>query len=151
MSSRDSNRLGADEAPGLSVFRPKWLEDGARAEALAADWLAEKGYNLIARGWRPLGPRAEVDIVAEMGDTIVFVEVRYRRDASWGEPFETVGAAKQRRIVKAAMEFLTKLKRADRNIRFDVVSITGGPMGPTIAHIEDAFDADIGGDYAPYL
>lgn len=79
--------------------------------------------------------QGELDLVMRQGRTVVFVEVKSRGGEAFGRPEEFVTAAKQRRIVKAALEFLKGEKLTSAPLRFDVVSI--GPRG--LEHIENAF------------
>ena len=60
------------------------------------------------------------------GESLVFVEVRYRRESSMPDAIESVGPAKRRRLVRAAMQFLARFEQhAERPVRFDVVAIDG--------------------------
>jgi putative endonuclease len=106
---------------------------GAVAEARAAQFLQRKGYRIIERNWCCRG--GEIDLVCEDGGTIVFVEVRARRDDRHGAPVETVRDLKRRRLVRAAELYLAASGRSDVACRFDVVAI----VGDTVEHIENAF------------
>lgn len=112
---------------------------GDAGEEAAAELLRGQGYRIVARQHRCR--RGEVDLVAEKGDLLVFVEVRTRATAAFGAPEETVGAAKQRRILAAAQDFLARRRGPERAARFDVVAVLDGPDGPTLTHYENAFDA----------
>ncbi|TMA21226.1 MAG: YraN family protein [Deltaproteobacteria bacterium] len=112
---------------------------GDAGEKAAEDWLARDGYRVVARKHRC--PRGEVDLVVERGDLLVFVEVRTRATALFGGPEETVGAAKQRRIVRAARDFLARWRGPPRGARFDVVAVIDRPGAPQLTHIPNAFDA----------
>jgi putative endonuclease len=83
-----------------------------------------------------------VDLVAERGDLLIFVEVRTRATAAFGAPEETVGFAKRRRIVAAARDYLARWRGPERGARFDVVAVVDGPNGPRLTHFENAFDAE---------
>lgn len=103
---------------------------GDAAEALALAHLRRHGLVEVARNYRVAGgPHArggEVDlIVRERDGTLVFVEVRARRDASHGGAAASVGAAKQRRIVHAAQHYLLRCA-SPPPCRFDVVAVEGG-------------------------
>ena len=69
---------------------------GLEMERRAADWLASHGLRLVDANQH--ARRGEIDLIMRDGDTLVFIEVRHRRDARHGHPFETVTAAKQRRL-----------------------------------------------------
>jgi putative endonuclease len=98
---------------------------GARAEDLCAELLRRAGLRVLARNWRCR--HGEIDLVAEDGGTLVFAEVRYRRDQRYGGAAESVTAAKQARLVAAARLYL--MRRPDADCRFDVLlldSLEGG-------------------------
>jgi putative endonuclease len=112
---------------------------GDAGEKAAEDVLAREGYRVVARKHRC--PRGEVDLVLERGELLVFVEVRTRATALFGGPEETVGFEKQRRVVRAARDFLARWRGPPRGARFDVVAVLDRPEGPLISHIPNAFDA----------
>jgi putative endonuclease len=90
---------------------------GTRAEDLCAELLQRAGLRILARNWRcRLG---EIDLVAEEGATLVFAEVRLRRDASHGGAAESITAAKRSRLLAAARLYLAG--RAAVDCRFDVL------------------------------
>lgn len=114
---------------------------GREAEALAAAFLAERGFEILDRNHAI--PRGEVDLVCRDGDVLCFVEVRSRGSEAQGGPEETVGRRKARRVVAAATDWALRHGGLDRLIRFDVVAVTavdGAP--PRIEHFPAAFDAD---------
>ena len=112
---------------------------GDLGEQAAEDLLAQRGYRIVARKHRC--PRGEVDLVAEQGDLLVFVEVRTRATAAFGAPEETVGDRKQQRLVRAARDFLARWRGPPRGARFDVVAVVDDPSGPRLTHFPGAFDA----------
>ncbi len=115
---------------------------GDAGEGLALSYLQRQGLVLVQRNYRVArGPRArggEVDLVMRdpRDGTLVFVEVRARRDASHGGAAASVGTAKQRRIVLAARHFLMRLP-SPPPCRFDVIAIDG----EQVAWLRAAFDA----------
>lgn len=114
---------------------------GDAAEQRALDHLQRQGLRLVCRNYRLAGgPRvraAEIDLILRERDgTLVFVEVRSRRDAAHGGAAASVGAAKQRRIVRAAQHYLLRLAEPPP-CRFDVVAIDGAQL----QWIRAAFDA----------
>ncbi|HEY3356321.1 MAG TPA: YraN family protein [Polyangia bacterium] len=112
---------------------------GVHAERLAADHLLAHGYRILTRNYRTRG--GELDLVAQDGDTIVFVEVRARTRADLGEPFETIGPTKQRRVARAAETWLVAHGATRAPARFDVVSILLAPgAAPAIELIQNAFE-----------
>jgi putative endonuclease len=90
---------------------------GARAEDLCAEFLRRAGLRVVARNWRCR--HGEIDLVAEERGTLVFAEVRFRRDARFGGAAESVTAAKQARLAAAARLYL--MRRPDADCRFDVL------------------------------
>lgn len=111
------------------------LSDGHAAEALAARHLERHGLRILARNFRCRG--GEIDLVCEDGRTLVFVEVRRRRDARHGGAAESITAAKQARIVLAARHYLAGGR--ERPCRFDALLIDGEPA--RIEWLRDAFRA----------
>ncbi|ADO71854.1 YraN family protein [Stigmatella aurantiaca] len=112
---------------------------GNEAEAMAARFLEQRGYRIRARNFRCR--YGELDVVAEHGETVCFVEVRMRSSAVWGDPSHTVSVAKQRRVVKAALHYLFAHELRDRMMRFDVISVVGHGEQAHVEHLPDAFDA----------
>jgi putative endonuclease len=93
---------------------------GQRGEGLAAAHLEERGYVVRERNWRcPVG---EVDIVAEDGGCLVFVEVRTRRGRAYGTPEESVTPTKQAKLVEVAQTYLQE-HDWDGDWRIDVVAV----------------------------
>ena len=121
-------------------MRPVRQRLGELGENAAAELLRTRGYRIVARNHRcRLG---EVDLIAEKGELLVFVEVRTRASASFGGPEETVHGRKQRRVVAAARDFLARRRGPERALRFDVVAVIDGARGPTLTHYENAFMAE---------
>jgi putative endonuclease len=113
---------------------------GKRGERLAATWLKKRRYKIVARSAKELG--GEIDLVARLAATWVFVEVKTRTSADLGEPWEAVGAVKEKRIAQAARLFLHRRKIRDVPIRFDVISIVWPKdvaSEPEVVHYPDAF------------
>jgi putative endonuclease len=109
---------------------------GEKGETLAVALLRKKGYSVLAANWR--SGKNELDIVARIGDTMVFVEVKTRATDFFGEPSKAVSRAKQKRTIEAANQYLQK-HELDLEARFDVVSIVTFGSKTKIEHIEDAF------------
>lgn len=107
---------------------------GSRYEAMAAAFLEERGLRVLARNYRcRLG---EADLVCREGAVLVFVEVKYRRDASCGLPQEAVTPLKQRRLRDTARFYLLAHGLSQETVcRFDVVAI----LGQQLEWISDAF------------
>lgn len=78
---------------------------------------------LITQNWNCRG--GELDLVMLDGDTVVFVEVRYRRHAAWGGALESVDARKRQRLALAAEQFLQRESGWRKHpCRFDVVALS---------------------------
>ena len=116
--------------------RAKRAQLGVRAEDLCADLLRKAGLRLLARNWRCR--HGEIDLVAEEGGTLVFAEVRYRRDARFGGAAESVTSAKQGRLIAAARLYL--MRRPEADCRFDVLLLDSLESG-RIRWIRNAFTA----------
>lgn len=114
---------------------------GKLGEDLATVELWHQGYAILARRYRTR--YGEIDIVAQDGDTIVFVEVKARRNDRFGTAAESVTPWKQRRIAAMALDYLAWSDRLESPCRFDVVAIDGvGTDKVTIQHIKSAFCAE---------
>ncbi len=107
----------------------KWGED------LAADYLQRKGYTIIERDWK--SGKRDLDIIAQDGDVIVFVEVKTRRNRLYGEPEESVDYHKLQNLQQAISHYV-KFKHIRQEIRFDIISVVG-TIGsePDIQHIQN--------------
>jgi putative endonuclease len=114
------------------------ISTGKRGEELAAAYLAKAGYRIIERNYRCFF--GEIDIVAEEGETLVFVEVKSRRSAAYGDPQLAVGREKQKKISRIAMNYLTERHWCHRPARFDVVAVKMLPGQVQIELIQDAFE-----------
>ncbi len=110
---------------------------GDRGEDMAVRYLRGKGYGILRRNYT--APVGEIDIVARDGQTVVFVEVKARRDGRFGLPAEAVGYRKRQKLRAVALHYLAGLK-AQPPARFDIVGIVVGEGGESIEHIEDAFE-----------
>jgi putative endonuclease len=118
-------------------------DDGRRGtggEDLACQHLVGQGFVILERNYRCRA--GEIDIVARDGETLVFVEVKERADASHGGAVEAVTGPKRRRVIRAAQHWAAVHRESESRVRFDVVAIDWGPDGPTIRHERDAFDAE---------
>ncbi|MGN0161217.1 MAG: YraN family protein [Lachnospiraceae bacterium] len=106
---------------------------GSAMESIAANYLEKQGYTILERNYRcKLG---EIDLIGMDGSYYVFIEVKFRKDASFGEPFEAVDVKKQKRIRKACSWYLMEKRLVDVPVRFDVVGI----LGEDITLLKNAF------------
>ncbi len=108
-------------------------EIGNIGEDIACKYLESKNYKILERNFRCRS--GEIDIIALDGDYIVFIEVKYRKDNSFGLPRESINYYKQRNISKVASYYLLTKNAFHKNCRFDVVEV----MGEQIEIIQNAF------------
>lgn len=112
---------------------------GKLGEDSATIFLEAAGYKIIARNFRIRS--AEIDIIAQRDDVIVFVEVKARSNIRHGLPSEAVNLRKQKKIIEAAGVFLQDENFCDCACRFDVVEVyLRGECVEEINHIENAFE-----------
>lgn len=114
---------------------------GLEYEDLAAQYLEKQGLKILTRNYQcRLG---ELDIVAENKEFLIFIEVKYRKNNRFGEPFAFVDAKKQRRLIKAALHYCqSKGFGEQRAMRFDVVSIQPQDTQIDIQWLKNAFTTD---------
>ena len=111
---------------------------GKWGEGVAGRFLQEKGYVLLETNYRCRW--GEVDIVAQDGEELVFVEVRTRRGVEFGTPEESVTAAKARKLVATAQEFLQEHDQVNAGWRIDLIAIRldGDRRVQDITHLRHA-------------
>jgi len=114
-------------------------ETGRRAEAAACRYLEGQGLQLLERNYAC--PQGEIDLIMRHAETLVFVEVRYRRDGRFGDGMASVDRRKQARLAASAAHYLQQHPRAARRpCRFDVVALSGGEQGRArVNWVADAF------------
>jgi putative endonuclease len=113
---------------------------GAAGEERAASWLAARGWVVRERNFR--APSGEIDIIAEKGGEVAFVEVKAWAAMPEAELEHAIDRRKQQRIVRTARYYLSRQPRlAEMRLRFDVVFIDAGTS--RIRHIENAFNGGI--------
>lgn len=111
---------------------------GKTGEDLACEELRRRGYAILDRRYRTRS--GELDIVARDGRTLVFVEVKTRASSWFGSPFEAVTAAKRRRVLAMAADYLARRGPRRANCRFDVAAVTFDEDGrPAVEIVTDAF------------
>lgn len=107
---------------------------GEYYEERAARYLKEQGKEILCRNFRCR--QGEIDLIAKDKETIIFVEVKYRKNGNTGHPLEAVTLAKQKKItMSAAYYLLREYGRTDVPCRFDVIGI----LPDKILWIKDAF------------
>jgi len=112
---------------------------GRSGEDLAVAELEHLGYAILARRYRTR--YGEIDIVADDGGTLVFVEVKARATARYGSAAEAVTGRKQRRIAAMALDYLARQHLEHVPCRFDVVAIDDMAAAPMVTVYRGAFDA----------
>ena len=105
---------------------------GTSGERVAEAYLISLGYGLRARNYRC--PYGEVDLVAQEGEYVVFVEVRTRRSSSYGTPEESITSAKAKRLVSTAQSYLQEHGLEVSPWRIDLVIVEARGGEPTIRH-----------------
>ena len=113
---------------------------GAFGEAAAAEYLRKKRYEILGMNYRCR--EGELDIIARKGQTVVFVEVKLRREGGYAAAAEAVTPPKQRKLRLAAEAWLAENDMEDAECRFDIVEVylarTGGRV-LRISQMEEAF------------
>lgn len=111
---------------------------GKKGEEYTAEWLIRQGFSLLEMNYRTRF--GEVDVIAENESYILFVEVKTRKKSSMYAPQEAVTAAKQRKILLAAQEYLME-HDVKKQARFDVAAVIAGDDIESFEYIENAFTA----------
>lgn len=107
---------------------------GKRGEALAAEHLRRKGYEIIGHGYR--SRFGEIDLIARKKDVVAFVEVKLRKDQGFMNAYEAVTPAKQERIKRTALQWIGE-NPGDWQFRFDIIEVYA--QAGTINVYENAF------------
>ncbi|MEE8429082.1 MAG: YraN family protein [Gammaproteobacteria bacterium] len=113
---------------------------GRAGEDLACRYLQQQGMRLMVRNYRCR--RGEIDLIMLHGDSLVFIEVRYRHRPDYGSAAESIDLRKQQKISRCALHYLQRHPALARYPgRFDVVCIAPGDSGLKVKWIPDAFRA----------
>jgi putative endonuclease len=110
---------------------------GRYGEQLAREYLEAQGLRILECNYH--FHHAELDIIAEDGDVLVFCEVKTRRDRQFGTPEQAVTARKVRQIRRVAGAYLSTHRICDRQCRFDVIGIVVGSGVARLNHLRNAF------------
>ncbi len=129
MKEKDTTSCGEGDARATN---------GQLAEDLAARFLEQRGLHILTRNYRCRG--GEIDLVCRAGKALIFVEVRLRRNPTYGGAGASITASKQRRIILAAQHYLTAHSAGDRDCRFDCI-LFDGPHALTENRLEWLRDA----------
>lgn len=117
----------------------KHILDGQKGEAIACSYLEKSGYTILHKNWRY--KRYEIDIIAQEFETLVFIEVKTRKNNTFGEPVDFVDDNKIKNLMAASEAYLYE-KGYQGEIRFDIVSILMDNAKPQIKLFRDAFWSD---------
>jgi putative endonuclease len=110
---------------------------GLLGERIATRWLVQAGYVVVATRVR-VG-RRDIDVIARRGDTLAIVEVKTRQGEEFGGPVGAVGWQKQRQLVRATREWVSRGGTMPGYIRFDVVGVLVAAGRVRVCHVENAF------------
>jgi putative endonuclease len=123
----------------VTILDPRRLF-GQEGESAAEQYLKNKGYRIVTRNLR--SSVGELDLIAEDGQVLVFVEVKARRTDAFGGAIHAVHQRKQDKLIRLAAQYLARHHLKNRLCRFDVVLLQGGANTGTaqIEHIENAFE-----------
>ena len=113
------------------------IDLGKEGEDIAAEFLIKKNFNILERNYRY--GHGEIDIIAEDGETLVFVEVKTRNTLEFGHPEISVTKGKLNQIKKIAEAYLFEKEIDDKECRLDVVAILKMSGVLEIKHIENAY------------
>lgn len=116
--------------------RPQHLITGKRAEDFALTYLTEQGLRLITRNFSCR--MGEIDLIMADGNDLIFVEVRYRKNAHFGSALESIDQKKQLRLIRCASYYLTT-HRVNQPTRFDVIALSPDNGQLAVQWITDAF------------
>ena len=114
------------------------ISKGIKGEIIALQYLEAKGYEFLEANYHSIG--GEIDLIVRIGEVVIFVEVKLRKNSDYGLPEEAVSKQKIKKITKVALDWLEN-NQWKGEIRFDIVSILRFPKKgeDAIFHIEDAF------------
>ena len=115
---------------------------GQRWERVAEKRLKAEGYIIRARNFRARA--GEIDLIAEENGVLCFIEVKGRRGTGFGTPAEAVTLEKQRRIARAAEQYLAVKRLGSPRCRFDVVAILESESGTEVTILRGAFEQPAG-------
>jgi putative endonuclease len=111
---------------------------GKWGERLAATFLESNGYTIVAQNVHT--PYGEIDLIAQTGETLVFVEVKTRQNTRYGFPEAGVHREKQAHMLAAAEAYLQKLDIPCTDWRIDVIAILRSSQEPEIVHFENVIN-----------
>ena len=131
----DSGRTDVTDKSAPTLTR---REVGSRGERLAVDFLKGLGYKIVQMNFRCR--QGEIDIIAQQGECLVFVEVRTKRSCDFGTPEESVTSSKREKLISLANIYLQTIDSPPPSWRIDVVAVELTPDNEIsrLEHIENA-------------
>ncbi|HCQ29389.1 MAG TPA: YraN family protein [Flavobacteriales bacterium] len=117
-------------------------ETGKKGEQVALKYLMHNGYRILATNWQY--KKFEIDLIAQIGDELIFVEVKTRKNKFFGEAKDAVTPKKQQHLIEGAEHYMEQ-NDLDAEARFDVICVyydINHPAEPEVEHIVDAFGAE---------
>lgn len=112
-------------------------QKGQKGEDIACEYLIKAGYEIKKRNFH-FGREGEIDIIAEKDNYLVFVEVKFRTNNSYGDPLESITPKKAKTLQRAAEGYMYVNKFHDKPCRIDVIIVDFRNSEPAINHIENA-------------
>ncbi|MFC1607818.1 ribonuclease HII [Candidatus Latescibacterota bacterium] len=141
LSSEDVEALRSVYSSRRASIKKNRKITGDAGEETSCKYLEKKGFNIITRNWRADDCNYEIDIIAQVGQTIVFCEVKTATSKRFGPSVSWVTPEKTDRIARAAQEYITTHKLDGHEYRFDVIGLQQQGEDYEIVHIENAFTA----------
>ncbi len=114
-------------------------EKGQQIEKQVSHYLRKQGLRLIKQNYHCRG--GEIDLIMKENTTLVFIEVRFRKNARFGSALESVNNQKQARIIHTAQHYIQTISSTAEQYRFDVVAVTPVDSSLQIEWIKNAFSA----------
>lgn len=111
-------------------------KQGEEGELLARNYLLKCGYKILETNWRYR--KLEIDLIAKKGETMVFIEVKTRKNDTFGDPELFVTRKKQAFIIAAANQYLVE-NNIELESRFDIIAVLRINNNYTVKHLEGAF------------
>lgn len=114
------------------------IDIGKRGETLAISFLKKNGYRVIESNFRCR--YGEIDIIAQDGKTVAFIEVKTKTSNRFGSPTQAIDSRKQRQVSKTALAYISQKRLTNYSARFDVVGINIKGSNSEIELIKNAFE-----------
>jgi len=128
--------IEAGEMREYQLNGPMHMQMGIWSEDVAVSYLRQKGYIILERDWH--SKHRDIDIIAQHGNMIVFVEVKTRRNNTFVDPLMAINKEKVKNLRYAIFHYL-HYRKVDNPWRFDAITVIGikGQSTPEINHYED--------------